>query len=257
MRTIGAKFAIAALGACLAVAALAGPATANTYTNGFKLARFKVEVKGYQTTVQQHTHAAEGECDVDDFSSGSERVSFRSVKPMIVTATYFPGQFNAEFFSGKRLGIPTRATVKRSYTPRISASSTNLECGANGGGVDTVYQPDCGTKTVNPYLVKLEYAENKADRNKLLLTTYSGAQEPFERCPGAGPAGFPYLIVENGHAKWISAELSQAELFSPRFRQWISIADGSQKIQSSDYWTKTKIHWEVSFIRLKNKVPGI
>jgi hypothetical protein len=245
-----------ALALCAMVAmgaALSAPADAETYGNGYKLARFKVEVKGWQTTVLQHTHAAENECDVSNFSSGSEKVNFRTTKPIVITASYFPGLDNPEFLSGKRLAIPTKAVVKRSYTPRITMPA--VPCEENGGGVEQTYQPDCGTKTVNPYWVKLEYAEKLA-RDTLLLTTYSSDGDPFERCPGAASHSFPFLTVYDTKAKLIGAELSQKELFDPNFRKWISIARGTVKETYTDSWSKTTIRWEVSFTRLKDKVPG-
>lgn len=243
-----------ALALCAAVAmgaALSAPAEGETYGNGYKMARFKVEVKGWQTMVMQYTRQAADACDISNHSSGSERIDFWTTKPFVITASYFPGQRNPEFFAGKRLAIPTKAVVKRSYTPRISGGG----CEDNGGGVENVLPPDCGKKTVQPFTVKLEYPESK-DRDKLLLTTYHDKGDPFERCPGAGPDSFPYLTVEDDNGKWIGAELSQKELFDPKFQKWISIAQGSEKYTYGDYWSKTKIHWEVSFTRLKNKVPG-
>jgi hypothetical protein len=247
-----------ALALCAAVAmgaAFSAPADGQTYSNGFKMARFKVEVKGWQTTVQQSHHLAEHECDVDDFSSGSERVVFRSIKPMVISAYYFKGQDNPEFFSGKRLAIPTKATVKRSYTPRIGSSPDHCAVSEGDGGPAPV--PDCGTKTVSPYPVKLEYASTPGNSDKLLLTDYSSEGDPFERCPGGGPGSFPFLITDNTKSAPIGAQLSQKELFDPQFRKWISIARGSKKVRSGDWWAKSQIEWEVSFTRLKNKVPKV
>ncbi|MGE0067069.1 MAG: hypothetical protein AB7T48_06910, partial [Solirubrobacterales bacterium] len=130
-KLIAAGLALCALAA--AMIALAAPADAATYTNGFKLSKFKVEVKGWQKMVQQNTHAAENECDVDNYSSGSEKVTFATTKPIYVTAAYMKGQQNPEFFSGRQLAIPTRAVVKRSYTPRISFAGPTDGCEANGG----------------------------------------------------------------------------------------------------------------------------
>lgn len=246
-----------ALALCAAVAtgaALSAPADGETYTNGYKLARFKVEVKGWQTNVQQHHHLAENECDVDNFSSGSERVVFRSIKPMVITASYFKGLDNPEFFSGRRLAIPTKASVKRSYTSRIGSSPEHCAVSEGEGGPAPV--PDCGTKTISPYPVKLEYASTPGDRDKLLLTDYSSDGDPFERCPGAGPGSFPFLITDDTKGQAIGAQLSQKELFDPQFQKWISIARGTKKVRSGDWWAKSQIHWEVSFTRLKNKVPG-
>jgi hypothetical protein len=244
------------LALCATVAtilALAAPANADTYSNGFKLSKFKVEVKGWQKMVQQNSHQSENECDGDDFSSGSEMLNFRTTKPMVITAYYSPGQDNPEFFAGKRLGIPTKATIKRSYTPRRTMSFPE-ECGANGGGVDTVTQPDCGTKTASPFQVNLQYSRTK--KNGLLLSSESTIEDPFKECPGAGLQSFPWLIVEDTKNRYITADLSQKELFDPKFQKWISIAEGTDKTLNSRGWVKTTVRWEVSFTRLKNKVPG-
>jgi len=239
----------------MAVLALAAPANAETYSNGYQLARFKVEVKGWQKSVQQHHHQAENECDVDDFSSGSESVVFKS-KPFVIMASYFPGQHNPEFFAGKRLGIPTTAKIKRSFTPRISFPYPDAQCGENGGGVDPGPGPDCGTRTIKPFDVKLGWGVGKRDEDTLVLNTDYSGEEPYERCPGLAEGGFPFLIVFNAKNDYIGAQISQKELFDPKFQKWISIANGSRKERSGDYWYKTTLHWEVSFTRLKNKVPG-
>jgi hypothetical protein len=232
-------------------AALAAPAGAATYGNGFQLSKFKLEIKGTQTMVQQRTHAAADECDISDSSSGSEKVSFRTTKPIYITASHMKGEANPEFFGGRQLAIPTRATVKRSYTTRISPPP--IPCEDNGGGVETVYQPDCGTRVVQPFEVRLQYAREK--KNALLLSAYGG-EDPFERCAGAGSfMTFPDLLVEKSgnRGNYIHADLSQDELFDPEFQKWISIAEGSRKEQDADHWVKTNIHWEVSFTRLQEK----
>jgi hypothetical protein len=246
-----AAFGAVAVTACALLALAAPAAPAETYSNGYQLSKFKVEIKGVQTMVQQHTHAAENECDISDFSSGSEKVTFKTAKPIYVIASHMKGATNSEFFSTRQLAIPTRAVVKRSYTSRIS--SPLVVCEDNGGGVETQFQPDCGTKVVQPFKVQLQYSERK--KNGLLLTSYDG-EDPFERCSAGGYyMSFPNLLVEGtGTGKFIYAELSQDELFDPQFQKWISIADGSRKEQSAESWTKTHIHWEVSFTRLKTKV---
>jgi hypothetical protein len=240
-----------ALCAIVAIGAAASPAGAATYGNGFQLSRFKVEIKGTQTMVQQRTHEAVDECDIDDHSSGAEKVSFHTTKPIYITASHMRGEFNPEFFSGRQLAIPTKATVRRSYTTRIAQPA--VPCEENGGGVETVAQPDCGTKVVQPFEVRLQYARERKDA--LLLSSY-GAEDPFERCPGATYSmSFPQLLVEKTGARgnYIYADLSQDELFDPEFQKWISIADGTRKAQDADGWVKTDVHWEVSFTRLKEK----
>ncbi|MGN6217197.1 MAG: hypothetical protein ACTHN7_09620 [Solirubrobacterales bacterium] len=258
MRTRDKAIALA-LALCAAVAlgaALSAPAGAAGSSNGFEVARFKVEIKGYQNMVQHHTHEASGECDVSDYSFGREHVSFHTTKPIYITATHMPGEFNPQIFGGPQLGIPTVAKVQRSFTPVIGRPTG--ACGENGGadpGAEEV-KPDCGAKQIKPWRLELQYAREK--KNALLLSG-NGDQDPYTDCPGASTMGFPWLLVEKSgyKGKYISAELSQDELFHPQFRKWISIADGSAKNVGSDYWTKTDVHWEVSFTRLKSKAPGV
>jgi hypothetical protein len=241
---------LALIATVAAMLALAAPAGAATYGNGFKLAKFKVEVKGWQKMVQQSTHAPADECDVSDFSSGSEKFNFATTKPFYVIASHMKGQDNPSFFATKQLAIPTKAVVKRSYTPRVSMPA--VACEDNGGGVATTYQADCGTKTVVPFGVRLEYAQQK--KGALVLSSYHSVEDPFERCNGAGYMTFPNLLVErSGEGQFIYADLSQDELFDPGFRKWISIAEGTRKERDDDYWVKTTVHWEVSFTRLKEK----
>ena len=99
-------------------------------------------------------------------------------------------------------------------------------------------------------MLKLAYGFGKG-QDKLVLNTDS-VEDPFETCPGA-THGFPILIVFDNKSRDIGADLSQKELFDPQFQKWISIARGSAKEQTADYWEKSTVHWEVSFTRLKEK----
>lgn len=247
MRTSDKAIALVlALAATVAMAAaVASPAGANTYDNGYKLAKFKVEVKGYQKMVQQHRRLAADACDYSDFSSGSETLTFRS-KPTVITASYYPGQFNPTFFAGRKLGVPTTAKVERSFTPRVHTPA--VPCEDNGGGVETISQPDCGTKTAKPFLLSLEFAEGRRDQ---MVLTAETIEDPFERCPGAGELSFPFLVAADSKDKPIAATLSQADLFNPSFRKWISIANGTRREDYGESWAKAEVRWEVSFTRLK------
>jgi hypothetical protein len=242
---------VATLGATVPVA----PAGADSNGNGFQYARFKVEVKGYQDTIHKRTHEAESACDISDFSSGRERLSFRSIKPVVFLASHMRGEPSPQFFAaGRQLGLPTTAKVQRSYTPAVSRAAAACE---DNGGADSGYQPtppDCGTKTVKPWSLNLQYSRTK--ENGLLLSA-GGGEDPFEHCQGTMPM-FPTLLLEGSGYKgdYITADLSMDELFDPEFEQWISIAEGSAKNSGDDWWTQTKVHWEVSFTRLKDKAPG-
>ena len=217
---------------------------------GYKSAKFRIEVKGFVKTVQQHTHLAEDDCDISNFSSGTETVAFRTEKPIVITAYKFPGLDNPEFFAGRRLGIPTRAVVNRSYTPRISGPADG--CGDNGGGAEPT-PPDCGRRVKNPWKLQMEFVR----RGLLGLTYEGGMRDPYNNCAGAGfPAAFPFFPEKKGlygKGGLLGAQLTQAELFDRNFRKWISIARGTYKQRNDDWWATTKVRWEVSFTRLRSR----
>lgn len=243
--------ALAALFAALAtLVAVTGDTASAAGNNGYRTAKFRVEIKGWQKMVQQHTHLAEDECDVENFSSGSETLRFHTVKPIVVTAYYFRGLDNPDFFAGRRLGLPTKAVFKRSYTPRVSGP-TGDDCGDNGGGVEPT-PPDCGRRVREPWKLDLAFLDDR--KGRLGLSYYGSSTDPFNNCSGAGfPASFPYLATEkglNGNKGPIAAQLSQRDLFNPEFRKWISIARGTYHQRTEDWWAKTTVRWEVSFTRL-------
>src|SRR3954471_19726066 len=113
--------ALTCFAAIAVVATFASKANAETYGNGFQIAKFKIEIEGTQTSTYHRTVEAEDECGVSDHSFGREKVSFQTSKPIYVTATHMPGEFNPQMFGGRQLGIPTTAKVQRSYTPVIGA----------------------------------------------------------------------------------------------------------------------------------------
>ena len=241
---------LALLACAAAVGAMAAPAGAATYGNGFEVAKFKIEINGYQTATWHRTHEAADECDVSDHSFGREKVSFHTTKPIYVTATHMKSEFNPQMFGGPQLGIPTRAKVQRQFTPVINQPA--VPCEDNGGGAEPTV-PDCGTKVVKPWRLNLEYARDK--KNALLLS--GGGEDPYKYCSGNSVEGFPYLLVEGSgyKGKYIYAEVSQDELFDPQFQKWIAIGDGSAKNSGDEWWSATKVHYAVSFTRLNQKGP--
>lgn len=243
-----------ALLAALATVAAGMSSTAGAAsTTGYKSAKFRIEVKGWAKTVQQHSYLAEDECARDNFSSGSEVIRFRTVNPIVITAAKFPGLDNPEFFSGRRLGIPTKAVVNRSFTLR-NGGALPEGCPDNGGGV-TPTPPDCGRREFNPWKLELAYLD---DRRGLLGLSYSGGMlDPYKMCAGAGyPSSFPHFPESKGsygRGGPIAAQLSQRDLFNRDFRKWISIADGVYKQRTENWWARTTVHWEVSFTRLRSR----
>lgn len=241
------KIVATVLAICTAAAitvAFADRADAATQDNGFQVAKFKVELKGWQKNVFMNSDLPGDACDPGNYASGEEEFSFRS-KPIVVTATHMPGQRNPSFFTTKALAIPAKAVVKRSYKPWVV--SLPESCGENGGGVNTVTQYDCGTKTVKRFAVKLEYSAEKRDR---LLLVNDTEEDPFEECPG-GLESFPKLVSFDTREDEIGADLTQDELFDPQFQKWISLANGVSRINTPAYKEKTTLRWDVAFTRLK------
>jgi hypothetical protein len=245
------KIVALALAFCTAVAivsAFATKASAENYGNGFQLAKFKIEIEGTQTSTWHRTVEAADECSTSDHSFGREKLRFHTTKPIYVTATHMPGEFNPQMFGAKQIGFPTTAKIERSFTPAIAGPA--LACEDNGGGAEATV-PDCGSRVVKPWTVNLQYAQDK--KNALLLSAGSSEKEPYANCPGSSLSSFPWLIVEgSGHkGKYIYAEVSQDELFDPSYQKWIAIGTGSAKDSGNGWWAKTDITYSVSFTRLK------
>jgi hypothetical protein len=247
-----------ALGAIvLGIAALGAGSAAAVPTqsvNGYKAATFLVEVEGTQNAEMHLSREPEGPCGTSDHSLGREHLKFHTKHPVKITAFDTPGGgFNPEFFTGKRLSIPTVATLSRSFTPLIQ-SFRSPECEEDNGGADPGVEetkPDCGTRHVN-FPVQLQYSRTKNDG--LLLSSGTTDETVFKECPQtASVESFPWLLVEKGTSlgDYITAELSQKDLFDPHFRKWISLAEGSKKVTRAGEWHKTSIQWSVSFTRLK------
>ena len=102
------------------VAACANEASAETYGNGFQLAKFKIEIEGTQTSTFHRTLEAEDECGVSDHSFGREKVAFKTTKPIYVTATHMPGEFNPQMFGATQLGIPIGTVRSRIHRGRAA-----------------------------------------------------------------------------------------------------------------------------------------
>jgi hypothetical protein len=237
-----------ALGAiALGIAALGAGSAAAATGDGFQVAKFKIEIEGTQNSIYHRSVEATDECGTSDHSFGREKVTFHTTKPIYVDATHLPGEFNPQMFATSRLGLAATAKVQRSFTPVITGPAKT--CEENGGGAEPT-NPDCGTKTVRGWQLDLQYARDKKDA---LLLSSSGEGDPYINCPGDGIAGFPYLLVEgSGHqGKYIYAEVTQDELFDPKFQKWIAIGHGSAKDSGSGWWSKTEITYSISFTRLK------
>ncbi len=118
--------------------------------------------------------------------------------------------------------------------------------GYNGGG-NPGPGPDCGTRTVKPWLLDLSYY--RRDHIQLQAEeTYGG--DPFERC---SHGGFPYLLSGKSFGKRQSAELPVREVFDNKIGKLITIGAGSESLPYPEGYDETMIRWELSLTRIKGK----
>ena len=127
-----------------------------------------------------------------------------------------------------------------------------MECEENGGGAEPTV-PDCGTRNPKGWHLDLEFSDKK--KNGFQVHGDDGARDPYVNCPGS-VFTYPFLLDEQGtreHRKPLYADLSQDEIFDPKFQKWITIGNGSYKEADEIWWAKTDVHWAVSFTRLGEK----
>lgn len=232
----------ALIAAALLVAAFAGSARAA----GYEQAKFKAEVKGVQTYASEYGHESTDRCDPAVTSSTREKIVFKSKKPVLLTATHIPGVTDPVVSSGKRaLRIPTKAKVRRSHA--YSAAPVPEDCSGNGGGVPPGPGPDCGTKVVQPWWLSVDYF--KAGHVELQPEDVAGS-DLFERC---GSGSWPYLLTGESFGRRQSAELPEDLLFDPKWGKIITIGKGDETLPYPGGYDETKIRWELSLTRIKDK----
>ena len=242
---------LAAIAAALTLSlALAGGAAATPSYEGFKMAKFKVEIEGRSNTSWKNNLDAANDCESSDHSYGGERLSFATKKPFVITATYFPDDLNPDIFSGSSsLGVPVVARVNRRNPPAVPSAARHSE--DNGGGAEPV-RPDCGPRVVPKWHVELEFSDEK--RNGLQLHSDNSAKDLYEHCPTLGFT-YPFLldVTDARTEEPLFADLSPDDLFNPKLQKWITIGDGIYGEDDPAYSYVTQVHWTVSFTRLRGK----
>lgn len=233
------------LAVALAAGLLVFAATASA-AGKYKQAHFKAEVKGVQTYLDEFHHTSTDRCDMNVDSVTNERIKFQSRKPVPLTATKIPGLKGLMLTSGtdKPLRFPTKASIKRSHSN--SYSPIPEDCGGNGGGV-IPRPPDCGTRTVNPWWLTVDYyAKNRIE----LQPEDNAGSDLFEQC---GSGKWPYLLSGETFGKRSSADLPPGEVFNEEYGKIITIGKGNEMIAYPDGYTETKVKWELSLTRIKDK----
>lgn len=234
----------ALLGVMMPLLALAGEASAMT----FKQATFKATIKGVQTYEYSYDHASTDRCDPSINTHDTEKVVFKSTKPVKLTASQ-AGRSEPFFISGtKALRFPTKGTIDRKNSN--SVSSVPEDCSGNGGGVGPGPPPDCGRRVVKPWWMTVDYY--RRDHIELQPEDNAG-RAPFENCGGGA---FPYLLSGESFGRRSSAELPAKELFDPKIGKLITIGAGDEFIPMPEGHTETKIRWELSLTRVGEKAAG-
>jgi hypothetical protein len=233
------------LAVLLAVGLLAVAFSASADAAGkYQTANFKAEVKGVQTYTSKYDHTATDRCDTEAHSLTKETLRFASTKPVKLTATHIPGVKELVLTSGtKQLRIPTKATLTRSnqnsYVPAPD------DCEGNGGGVDPGPAPDCGSRTINPLWLGVDYW--KQGHIQLEPEDVAGSDQ-FKNC---GHGKFPYLLTGEHFGKRQSADLPEDEVFDEKIGKLITIGKGDESIVNPEGYDDTKIRWEISLTRIK------
>lgn len=227
---------------CAGIALLGGAAGAQGAKGEYETAKFKLSVKGKQTTTEKSFHDPINDCDIRNYSTGKEVVRF-STKPVKATVVSGPGMKTPIVAYGKgKIGMAATAKVNRSFNPAISGPA-GRDCGDNGGGGEPL-PPDCGTRTVKPWQIQLDWPR----RQRVGLEAGWVDDQLYKNCPGGA---FPDLITQNTLSGPIDSELPDSELFDEKIGKLIVIGKGEQSFLLHDYDETTKLRWEITLKRIK------
>jgi membrane protease YdiL (CAAX protease family) len=230
--------------ACLAVVAGAvavSPAAAKPGF-GFTTAKFRIEVKGVQTTAWRADRPlGSAACDVGWRGEGTEVVRFAS-KPVVAKATAYKS-YDPLFSVGKRHGagleMPARVTRRSDFKEFAN------EC-TDGDGKEGVTPPapDCGRRKVTID------AEVKFERGRLLVDRSRDPfvpLPPYRNCKVWGTA-YPALLWRDG-GNAIGKSLSARRLFGgPKVR---TITVGRRfDHKSAELWHETTLKYTVTLTRI-------
>lgn len=213
----------------------------------YKVAKFKVSLKGTQEVKTANHQDAEFPCDVRDYSTSGETTKFKTKKPLVFTVSQ-RGKAEPTFSAAKTgFSFPVTATINRYNNPDITTSG-DPSCGDNGGGVvGGGPKSDCGIKKA-PWDLAFEYDYYRKDI--LTITDYSGGDDPFDYC-GGGAEMFPFLSDTDGRANPLGGELPAEELFDPKIGKLILLAKGRKADDTSISTSIIDVRWELTLKRMK------
>ena len=239
------RIAITAISLAAALAAAAGPATADAAKPraGMKTAFFKVTVDGVQTTTWKTDHKGSGGCDQAAWGNGTEKVRFTS-RPTTVRAVTLKG-LNAPLLTTPKSIVDVKLGLRGRVTRQgVMDGEPGGQCGGAGGGS---IPRDCGAKSFRGVKLPLAYQLGTRGKDHLALRAVP-IQDPFLNCPSGGSA-FPTLVGTREGAP-MPAALPRSELFDRKLGKIIVIARGQESETAGEHTYLTKVRWVVTFERV-------
>jgi hypothetical protein len=242
----------ALLGALSLLAAL--PAAAQA-AKPLETQRFKVSVKGVQTTAWSYDVPGGGLCRPSGSGEGTEVVRFATAKPQTIVATRYSPTY--VLFGGAE--DPDELVARAKVTRHMTTVSGPLDptcVDARGGG--EIGTPDCGAKHASLSLV-LSYESFGRPRGLKLRSNPVSSPDPFLRCPTGG-VSFPTLLERTTNGRSIASDWPVREVMDRRVGKTIVIGRGRMVAEDATSRKATTIRWEVTLRRLgrgiKNPNPG-
>jgi hypothetical protein len=232
------RIALTAVGALACLA----PAAAGAYPRVEKRT-FKVTIEGYQNNRWDFHHVAESNCDQTVQSSGYERQSFATRKPVTLEVLRIGDALTFGTRRSDAGGINLRVRIDRGATHTASPLDPSCTDG-NGGGAEPAPKQDCGVRyTHRDVLLEWWHVRRRAG-----LTLDTGTPivplTPYRNCP-VGGSSFPQLL-ETVSGRQIISPAEAADLFDPAFKKHVLLGNGRDHNSTTDGSATTTIHWAVT-----------
>jgi hypothetical protein len=231
----------ALLGALSLLAAL--PAAAQA-AKPLETQRFKVSVKGVQTTAWSYDVPGGGLCHPSGSGEGTEVVRFATTKPQTIDAIRYSPTY-VLFGGAEDAGVVAQAKVTR-HMMTVSGPLDPTCVDARGGG--EIGTPDCGTKRTSLNLI-LAYESFGRPRGLKLRSDTGRTRDPFLRC-ATGGISFPTLLDRTTNGTCGTSDWPVREVMDRRVGKTIVIGRGRNVAQDATSRKETTIRWEVTFRRI-------
>jgi hypothetical protein len=230
----------------------AAPAASATGQLQTREAKFRVSVKGVQTTTWTANHQPQFRCDRPFTGSGKETVSFKSKRAVIVRAFQLGNGTPMLLNRSRRdqASLPTKGWVRRNGQTNSPPVDPNCAVG-DGDGTYVPPAPDCGRKNFGSLDLQLMYDPLKRGR---LTLSGSGPRDPqlFKQCPVHG-ASWPDILSSDDRKRTAGEELPYKDLFDKKQGKTILIGRGTQRQSVYGITSTSKIQWELTLRRLRGK----